>query len=112
MGHMILLKDDAKRSMDLAKIFVSYIWHLLGLPMDIGSDRDSHFQMFWAEVCDLLDRRRRMSMAYHPKTDRQTKRVNHTLKHYLRAFCKLNRTTGAIYYRWLDMHIIPWSLTQ
>jgi hypothetical protein len=32
IAHLILLKNDAKQSKDLAKIFVSNIWHLHGLP--------------------------------------------------------------------------------
>jgi hypothetical protein len=46
MAHLIPLKDDAKWSKDLAKIFVSNIWHLHGLPTDIVSDRDRRFHVF------------------------------------------------------------------
>ena len=91
MAHLIPLKDDAKRSKDLAKIFVANIWRLHGLPTDIVSDRDRRFHAFWAEVCDLLDIRRRMSTAYHPETDGQTERVNQTLEQYLRAFCNFEQ---------------------
>jgi hypothetical protein len=69
MAHLMPLKDDAKPSKDLANIFVCNIWHLHGLPMDIVSDRDGRFHILWVEVCDLLDIRRRISMAYHPETD-------------------------------------------
>jgi hypothetical protein len=46
MAHLISLKDDAKWSKDLAKIFVSNIWHLHGLPTDIVSDLDRIFTHF------------------------------------------------------------------
>jgi hypothetical protein len=69
IAHLIPLKDDAKWSKDLPKIFVSNIWCLHRLPTDIVSDRDRRFHAFWAEVCDLLDIHRRMSTAYHLVTD-------------------------------------------
>jgi hypothetical protein len=80
MGHLIPLRDDAKWSKDLAKIFVSNIWRLQGLPTYIVSDWDRCFHVFWIELCNLLDICRRMFMAYHPKTNRQTERVNQTLE--------------------------------
>jgi hypothetical protein len=80
MAYLILVKDDAKWSKDLPKIFVSNIWHLHGLPTDIVLDRNRRFHIFWVEVCDLLDVCRRMSIAYHLETDRQTERVNQTLE--------------------------------
>jgi hypothetical protein len=69
MAYLIPLKDDAKWSKHLAKIFVANIGHLHRLPTDIVSDRDRHFHVFWVKVCDLLDIHRRMCMAYHLETD-------------------------------------------
>jgi dolichyl-phosphate-mannose--protein O-mannosyl transferase len=63
MAYLIPLKDDAKWSKDLAKIFISMIWCLHGLPMDIVSDRDKLFHAFWAEVCNLFNKYRRISTA-------------------------------------------------
>jgi hypothetical protein len=56
------------------------------LPNDIVSDWDRCIPTSCAEVCDLLDIHRIMSIAYHPETDGQTQRVNQTLEQYLRAF--------------------------
>jgi hypothetical protein len=91
MAHLIRLKDDTKCPKDLPKIFVSNIWRLHGLPTDIVSDRDRRFDTFWAELCDLLDIRKRSSTAYHPETDGQTQRVNQTLEQYLHAFCNFEQ---------------------
>jgi hypothetical protein len=87
MAHLISLKDDAKQSKDLAKIFVSNIWYLHELPTDIVLDQDRCFHTFWPEVCDLFDVCRRMSTAYYPETDGQNNRVNQTLEQYLHTFC-------------------------
>jgi hypothetical protein len=43
IAYLILLKNDAKQSKDLAKIFVSNIWCLHGLLSDIVSDQDRGF---------------------------------------------------------------------
>jgi hypothetical protein len=91
MADLIPVKDNAKWSKGLAKIFVSNMWRLNGLPTDIVSDWNRRFHVFWAEVCDLLDICRRMSMADHPETDGQTERVNQTLEQYLRAFCNFEQ---------------------
>jgi hypothetical protein len=58
VAHLLLLKDDAKWSKNLPKIFVSNVWYLHGLATNIVSDRDRHFHTFWTEVYDLLDIRR------------------------------------------------------
>jgi hypothetical protein len=61
-------------------IFISNIWHLYGLLSDIVSDQDRYFYVSWAEVYNLLDVCRRISMPNHPETDGQTDRVNQTVK--------------------------------
>lgn len=51
------------------------------------SDRGSLFtSKFWAALSHLLDIQRRLSTAYHPQTNGQTKRQNKLLEHYLRTF--------------------------
>jgi hypothetical protein len=81
------MKDEAKRSKNLAKIFVSNIWCFDGLPTDIVSDRERCFHAFWAEICDLFYICRRISTAYYPKIDGQNEGVNQTLERYYRTFC-------------------------
>jgi hypothetical protein len=46
IAHLISLKDEAKRSKNTAKIFISNIWHLHRLPTDVVSDRDRRFYPF------------------------------------------------------------------
>jgi hypothetical protein len=86
MTHLIPLKDDPKWSNDLDKIFVSNIWHVLGLLSDIVSDQDRWCYALLAEVCELFDIRRRMSTAYDPKNDGQSELGIQTLDWYHCAF--------------------------
>jgi hypothetical protein len=85
MAHMIPLKDEATWTNNLEKIFILNIWSLDELLANIVSDRNRRFHAFWVKICDLLNIRRKMSMAYHPETDRQPERVNQTLKQYHRT---------------------------
>ena len=41
---------------------------------------------FWESLCKSLGSKRKMSTAYHPQTDGQTKRTNQVLEGYLRNF--------------------------
>src|ERR1700712_2354959 len=88
MAHFIPIKEKEKTAEGCAKLFLSNVWRLHGLPSSIVSDRDSVFtSSFWAELMKKLDIKRKMSTAFHPQTDGQTERVNQTLEHYLRQFC-------------------------
>jgi transposase InsO family protein len=88
MCHFIPLKTNAKKSSDLARIFLREIWKLHGLPREIVSDRDTRFTAkFWQTLTDLLKINRSMSTAFRPQTDGQTERVNQSIEHYLRSFC-------------------------
>ena len=73
---------------DFAKLFVSHIVRLHGLPDSIVSDRGSIFtSRFWSTLASTLKIDPRKSTAFHPQTDGQTERMNQTLETYLRIFC-------------------------
>ena len=56
--------------------------------MDIVSDRDTQITShFWLVIMDLLGIQTKLSIAFQPKTDRQTERVNQTIEQYLRHYC-------------------------
>jgi len=85
MVHFIPLRE--KTAADLAKIFAQEVWRFHGLPTDIVSDRYSCFTSeVWQELLKTLGIRPRMSTAFHPQTDGQTKRLNQTIEAYLRSF--------------------------
>jgi transposase InsO family protein len=87
MAHFIPLQKDGKTTADLAKIFAKEIWKLYGLPTDIVLDRDSRFtSMTWKAFIGTLGIKPRMSMVFHPQTDRQMERLNQTIEAYLCSF--------------------------
>ncbi|GJT20381.1 putative reverse transcriptase domain-containing protein [Tanacetum coccineum] len=70
----------------LTRLYIKEIvsWH--GVPISIISDHDSHFtSRFWQSLQSALGTQLDMSMAYHPKTDRQSERTIQTLEDMLRA---------------------------
>jgi hypothetical protein len=72
---------------DFARLFVSHVVKLHGLPDSIVSDRGSIFTShFWTTVASILKIDPRKSTAFHPQTDGQTERMNQTLETYLRIF--------------------------
>jgi len=71
----------------LAKLFWDQVQKLHGLPESIISDREIQFvARMMKELNNLLGIQMKLSTAYHPQTDRQTKRVNQKLEQYLRVF--------------------------
>src|SRR5436190_4718397 len=73
---------------DFAKLFVSYVVKLHGLPDSIVSDRGSIFTShFWSTLASILKIDPRKFTAFHPQTEGQTERMNQTLEAYLRIFC-------------------------
>jgi len=62
---------------EVARIFFHNIFKNHGLPQAIISDRDPRFtSKFWQALFKLCQTQLKMSMAFHPQTDRQTERIN------------------------------------
>jgi hypothetical protein len=73
---------------EFAKLFVSYVVKLHGLPDSIVSDRGSIFTShFWSTLSSILKIDPRKSTSFHPQTDGQTERMNQTLEQYIRIYC-------------------------
>jgi hypothetical protein len=70
-----------------ARLYLTHVWKLHGLPRKVVSDRGSQFvAAFTKELYRLLGIRIASSTAYHPQTDGQTEHVNQELEQYLRIF--------------------------
>ena len=71
----------------LAKVILDMVVRYHGLPDSIMSDKGSLFtSKFWSSLCYFLDIKWRLSTAFHPQTDGQTKRQNNTIEEYFWAF--------------------------
>ena len=69
----------------VARIFLDQICKLHRVPLSMLSDRDKVFTShFWIELFTLLWTDLKLSTAYHPQIDGQSKRVNQVLEMYLR----------------------------
>ena len=71
----------------VANLFLDTICKLHGFPHSIISDRDPIFiSSFWRELFGISGTTLRMSTAYHPQFDGQTKVMNRTIEQYLKSF--------------------------
>jgi hypothetical protein len=70
-----------------ALLFLKEVWKHHGTPQAVVLDRGPQFiAAFTCELYKLLGIKLATSMAYHPQTDGQTKRVNQELEGYLHIF--------------------------
>ena len=61
----------------LARLFRDNVWKLHGLPESVVSDRGSQFAVeLTKELNKILGIQMKLSTAFHPQTDRQTKHMN------------------------------------
>ena len=71
----------------LARIFRDNVWQLHRLPESIISDKGLQFTAgVMKKLNKLLGIDTKLSIAFHPQTDRQTERINQELEQYLRMF--------------------------
>ena len=86
MVHFIPTTEKTSAA-GLARLFRDNIWKLHGLPESIISDRGVQFTAgMMRELNERLGIRTKLSTAYHPQIDGQTKRINQELEQYLRMF--------------------------
>jgi hypothetical protein len=72
------------QALDIARVFISEIVRLHGVPNRIISDHGSVFiGQFWTSFQDALGTQLNFSTAYHPETDDQTERMNQILEKML-----------------------------
>ncbi|QRW15575.1 Retrotransposable element Tf2 protein [Rhizoctonia solani] len=75
MVHFIPTQSTAS-AIDIANLFITYIWKLHGLPRSTVSDRGPTFNAkFICHLYKRLDIKPTYSTAYHPQTDGQTEQI-------------------------------------
>ena len=83
MGHFIPTTERTSTE-GLARLFRDNVWKLHGLPDSIISDRGPQFAAgVMKELNCMLGIKTKLSTAFHPQTDSQTKRMNQELEQYL-----------------------------
>jgi hypothetical protein len=81
---------------DFATVIYDTLIKYFTVPRHIVSDRAQLFTSpFWQTLCFHLGTKRRLSTAFHPRTDGQTERQNQTLEHYLRCYCNFEQDNWA-----------------
>jgi len=94
-AHFIPVRDTYDVT-DMARVFISEVIRLHGLPIKIISNRDSRFTYrFWTILQTLLGTQLNLSTTYHPETDGKTERVNQVME-YMLGMCIMGKGT----YHW------------
>ena len=71
----------------LARLYISEIVRLHGVPLSIISDRGTQFtSKFWRKLHAELGTKFDLSTAFHPQTDGQSERTIQVLEDMLRAY--------------------------
>ncbi len=71
----------------LAEVIINMIMCYYGVLEAIVTDQSLLFpSKFWSSICYLLEIKKKLFTAFHPKIDGQTERQNSTIEAYLRAF--------------------------
>ena len=100
-AHFIPLRHPFT-AITVAKVFISNIVRLHGIPISIVSDRDKVFiSTLWRTLFQLHGTKLCRSSSYHPQSNSQIEVVNRILEQYLRWFA------GDQPRKWFDW--IPWA---
>lgn len=87
---------DRLNAEDFATVIYDTLVKYFTVPRYIVSDRAQLFTSpFWTTLCWHLGAKRKLSTAFHPRTDGQTERQNQTLEHYLRCYCNFEQDNWA-----------------
>ena len=83
MSHFILTHTTIT-AFGAARLFLTHVWKLHGLPRQVVSNRGPQFIVeFTWELYQLLGVKLAATTTYHPQGDRQMERVNQELEQYL-----------------------------
>ncbi len=86
MVHYELVKVTID-TLGLAKVIIKAVVQHYGLPDSIVSNGGSVFTLkFWSSLCYFLRIKQKLSTAFYPQTDSQTKRQNSIMEAYFQVF--------------------------
>ena len=84
--------DSTYSADQMAYLFLDRVVRIRGFPKEIILNRDSLFtSKFWKTLAAKTSIKLKFSITYHLKTDKQTEKMNRTLKQYLRYYVNLNQ---------------------
>jgi len=86
MTHFVATMEGTSAER-LARLFQDNVWKLHGLPESVVLDRGPQFAAeLTKELNRMLGIKTKLSIAFHPQTNRQTERMNQELEQYLQFF--------------------------
>ena len=86
MSHFIVMTEKIIAE-GLAKLFRDNVWKLHGLPESVILHRGPQFTVgLMKELNEMLEIETKLSIAFHPQTDRQMEKMNQELEQYLRIY--------------------------
>ena len=84
MANFILITKYLN-TVSLARFMDRQIYSYYGVLKCIINHRNPLFiNKFWSKLCDVMETKYKLLIAYYPQTDSQTERVNQELCRYLR----------------------------
>ena len=100
MSHFVVIIEKMMAE-GLVRLFRNNVWKLHGLLESVISDRGLQFAAgLTKELNKMLGIETKLSMAYYPQTDSQTKKTNQELEQYLRMYVNRKQNNWS---EWLAM---------
>ncbi|MCO5608565.1 hypothetical protein L7F22_062776 [Adiantum nelumboides] len=91
-AHFVPVKKRVKPD-HLARLFVTQIFKLHGMPETIVSDRDPRFtSFFWKAIWENIGTRLQFSSSFHPQTDGQSEIANSVVLDLLKSYISDQKT--------------------
>uniref|UniRef100_A0A8P4GPN0 Gypsy retrotransposon integrase-like protein 1 n=1 Tax=Dicentrarchus labrax TaxID=13489 RepID=A0A8P4GPN0_DICLA len=90
-------------SLETAKLLVTHVFRLHGIPQDLVSDRGPQFaSQVWRAFCQALGASVSLSSGYHPQSNGQTERANQQLEAALRCVAARHPVSWCTFLPWIE----------
>eukprot|EP00854_Cymbomonas_tetramitiformis_P031191 gene31191-biopygen32632 len=92
MVHVVPMTYNASSAEVVVRLFMDAVWRLHGAPMKIVCDRGPRFRdAMTQEFMRLMGVKVASTTPYHPQSDGQAERSNHTVERMLRCYVAENQ---------------------